>query len=463
VKKSPKMQAAIEGKTIPDQLKSAGMNYDEKLNQIADYVKLFFIQHDDPRLYYHNIDHTRDMAEKANLIATHYNLDAHDRFIVSASAWFHDVGYLVIEPPFHEMKGAEIADDFLRHAGVREDLILAIRQCILSTKMPQSPVTELEKIICDADLFHLGKNDFWERSKILRKETEALIGRKISGSEWRQKTIELMEKHEYHTDYCRELLGPTKMLNLEFLKKRQVEKLTEKAEEQARAEAEAQAPAEQPAVAIAAEIPENAVPLALPDPSGPKDKEKKEKKKKTKRPDRGVETMFRITAANQQRLSNQADNKAHIMISVNSIIISVALGLIVRKLDENRNLAIPTMILLLVNTITIIYSVLATRPKVPTSGLSGMITREQIENKGGNLLFFGDFFKMEWEDYKWGMGKMMGDREYLYGTMVRDVYLHGKVLARKFRLLQISYTIFMYGIAMSIIAYIISAIYVNIP
>jgi hypothetical protein len=253
------------------------------------------------------------------------------------------------------------------------------------------------------------------------------------------------------------------MLNLEFLKKRQVEKLTEKAEEQARAEAEAQAPAEQPAVAIAAETPENAVPLALPDPSGPKDKEKKEKKKKTKRPDRGVETMFRITAANQQRLSNQADNKAHIMISVNSIIISVALGLIVRKLDENRNLAIPTMILLLVNTITIIYSVLATRHKVPTAGLSGMITREQIENKGGNLLFFGDFFKMEWEDYKWGMGKMMGDREYLYGTMVRDVYLHGKVLARKFRLLQISYTIFMYGIAMSIIAYIISAIYVNIP
>ena len=119
------------------------------------------------------------------------------------------------------------------------------------------------------------------------------------------------------------------------------------------------------------------------------------------------------------------------MISVNSIIISVALGLIVRKLDENRNLAIPTMILLLVNTITIIYSVLATRPKVPTSGFSGMITREQIENKGGNLLFFGDFFKMQWEDYKWGMGKMMEDREYLYGTMVRDVYLHGKVLAEK--------------------------------
>lgn len=442
------------------------MNYDEKLKQIEDYVKLFFIQHEDSRLYYHNIDHTRDMAEKANLIATHYNLNAHDHFIVLASAWFHDVGYLVIEPPFHEMKGAEIADDFMRHAGVREEDILAIKQCILSTKMPQSPSNELENIVCDADLFHLGKNDFWERSKILRKEMEALTGRKMSGAEWRQRTIELMEKHEYHTEYCRELLGPAKALNLEFLKKRQVEKQNEKAEEEARAAADAQSQAlDQPSqpAATPTEIADNELPLALPDHKALKPKDKKEKKKKKERPDRGVETMFRITAANQQRLSNQADNKAHIMISVNSIIISVALGLIVRKLDENRNLAIPTMILLLVNTITIIYSVLATRPKVPTSGFAGMITRDQIEKKGGNLLFFGDFFKMEWEDYKWGMGKMMEDRDYLYGTMVRDVYLHGKVLAKKFRLLQISYTIFMYGIALSILAYIASAVYVNIP
>jgi len=425
------------------------MHYDEKLKQISDYVSLFFIQHHDPRLFYHNIEHTRDMADKAAQIAAHYGLDEHDRFVIAASAWFHDVGYLLVEPQVHELKSAEVAEAWLKQAGIREEDILTITQCILSTKMPQRPGTQLEKIICDADLYHLGKEDFWERSKLLRKEMEALTKKDISGADWRINTIALMESHHYHTDYCVELLNACKARNLEELKKRHEQKAQEKAQEQ-----------------IAKTESATVVPFNME--GGPRSEQavqkvKKPKNKKGKnQPERGVETMFRITAANQQRLSNQADNKAHIMISVNSIIISVALALIVRKLDENRNLTIPTLILLVMNTITIIYSVLATRPKVPTGGVSGMVTREEIDNQKGNLLFFGDFFKMDFEDYKYGMAKMMENRDYLYGTMVRDVYLHGKVLAKKFRLLQISYTIFMYGLALSIVAYAISIIYTNI-
>ena len=379
------------------------MHYDEKLKQISDYVTLFFVQHHDPRLFYHNIDHTRDMADKALQIATHYALDEHDRFIVASSALFHDVGYLLVEPQLHELKGAEVAEGWLKQAGVREEDILAITQAILSTKMPQNPSTQLEKIICDADLFHLGKEDFWERSKLLRKEMEALTQKDIGGADWRASTIALMEAHHYHTDYCVELLSACKAKNLAELINRHETKAQEKAQKQIME------------AASATVVPLNADGVTLTAQSAPKQKkEKKEKKGKgASRPERGVETMFRITAANQQRLSNQADNKAHIMISVNSIIISVALALIVRKLDENRNLAIPTLILLVMNTITIIYSILATRPKVPTGKISGMISREQIEKQQGNLLFFGDFFKMEFEDYKYGMQKMMENKDYL--------------------------------------------------
>ena len=427
------------------------MHYDEKLKQIADYVKLFFIQHDDTRLFYHNIEHTRDMAERATEIAAHYSLDEHDRFIVAASAWFHDVGYLVTEPQLHEIKGAEVAEEYLKSANIREEDILAIRQCILSTKMPQNPHTQLEKIICDADLYHLGKSDFWERSKMLRREMEALTQQEVSGAEWRKKTIALLEAHHYHTDYCRELLGPTKSLNLEELKKKHEEKLLAKASAQQNREQ---------GMTIATVVPISTD--TNPGIEGKELREKKPKKKKKEKPERGVETMFRITAANQQRLSNQADNKAHIMISVNSLIISAILAFIVRKLDEEtKKLVIPTIILLVVNTVTIIYSVLATRPKVPTGGSHGIVSREQIENKTGNLLFFGAFFRMNFDDYKWGMEKMMTDRDYLYGTLVKDVYTHGLVLAKKFRLLRISYTIFMYGIALSIIAYLLSVIFVQ--
>src|SRR6266702_2100258 len=127
--------------------------------------------------------------------------------------------------------------------------------------------------------------------------------------------------------------------------------------------------------------------------------------KKSKHHLRGVQTMFKNSSSNHQRLSVMADNKAFIMISVNSIIISVAIGLLIGKFVQNSNLVFPTILLLGVCVVTIIYSVLATRPNIP----SGTFTREQIENKTVNLLFFGSFYKMELKEFEYGIRKMMDD------------------------------------------------------
>ena len=164
--------------------------------------------------------------------------------------------------------------------------------------------------------------------------------------------------------------------------------------------------------------------------------------------------MFKSSSANHQRLSVMADNKAFIMISVNSIIISVAIGLIIGKFVLNPKLIIPTVFLLLANVVTIIYSVLATRPRI----MSGTFTREQVEKKTVNLLFFGSFYKMPFIDFEYGIRQMMDDSEFLYRSLIKDIYWQGRVLGRKFRLLRISYDIFMYGTALSVIAFIVSSL-----
>jgi len=133
----------------------------------------------------------------------------------------------------------------------------------------------------------------------------------------------------------------------------------------------------------------------------------------------------------------------------------VILGLLASTLRENQNLIIPTIILLTVNVGTIIFSVLATRPKIS----DGRFTREDVTNRSVNLLYFGSFYKMDFKEFDEGFKEMMDDRDFLYGTLSKDTYWQGKVLGRKFRLLRISYTIFLYGIVAAVIAFLTAVIF----
>jgi len=176
--------------------------------------------------------------------------------------------------------------------------------------------------------------------------------------------------------------------------------------------------------------------------------------KKKKHHLRGVQTMFKSSSSNHQRLSVMADNKASIMITVNSIMITVTIGLLLSKFALNFRVIIPTILLLIVNVVTIIYSVLATRPNIP----KGTFTREEVDSKKVNLLFFGSFYKMELSEFEYGIRQMMDDSEFLYGSLIKDIYWQGKVLGRKFKLLRIAYDVFMYGFALSVAAYLVAAL-----
>jgi len=149
-----------------------------------------------------------------------------------------------------------------------------------------------------------------------------------------------------------------------------------------------------------------------------------------------------------------ADRKAHIMITVNSIILSILISLLLRRLDTEPQFVLPAMLLLMVSLVTIVFSILATRPNIP----SGTFTLEQVEQKNVDLLFFGNYYKMGIKDYQEGMLKMMGDKEFLYGSLIKDLHSQGVVLGRKYRLLRISYSVFMYGLVIAVIAFALASV-----
>lgn len=391
------------------------------------YVTDIFQHKVNPEFVFHNLEHTEDVVEACSHMADYYQLNEEDRLVLLIAAWFHDVGYSGGKPEGHEEVSVQFATQFLHSRRIDENIIQRVTSCIQATRMPQSPVSLIEKILCDGDLFHLSTEDFRARNQLLKQEREHIVGQKIDKKEWRKGNIEFLEHHKYFTEYGQEFLEPKKAENLSLLhKKKESKKATE--------------PEETPVIfpySVSAE----------------------ESDKDAKNTERGVQTMFRTTSHNHLELSGMADSKAHILITVNSLILTVSVSLGSKMLysTEHEILRVPLAVLILTCLIAITCSILATRPSIS----SGKFTEEDIRNKKTNLLFFGNFHRMQLQDYQWGMNQMMRDKEYLYNTMMMDIYFLGVVLARKYRFLRIAYTVFMVGLIITVVAFGVAWIIMN--
>jgi len=401
------------------------MNYHALSNKVQQYVGTFYESHTNNMLLYHNSNHTENVVKAVEQIANHYQLNDRDFFVVTTAAWFHDLGHQIGEIIEHETKGAAIAETFLKDSGVDIEIIYEVKQCIMATQMPQKPTTLLEQIICDGDLFHFGTTDFKEIDKLMRKECALRSKKEIDKYEWRKNSIQLLQSHHYHTDYARLLLDSKKQENLKWLIKKNHEKSELFAEK------------------------------TLNTNTSTAELNKSSTENKVEKPTKGIETLLKVASSNHQRLSDMADRKAHIMISVNSIIISVVIALVIRKLETAHNLIIPTLMLLVGSMVAVIFSVLATRPKIP----SGYFSPEQLANRSVNLLFFGNFYKMAYDRYYEGMKLVMSDSEFLYASLIKDIYSQGIILGHKYKLLRISYTIFMFTLIVSVLAFAVSSIF----
>jgi predicted metal-dependent HD superfamily phosphohydrolase len=390
-----------------------------------EYVTNIFLNKVNKTFKYHNLEHTKGVVGACEKIAEYYQLQPEDRAALLIAAWFHDSGFSSGETYGHEAQSIKLATAFLQEHSADATMIEKISSCINATKMPQSPGSLIEQIICDADLAHLGTDDFSAKNELLRLELTDFSKEEISKKKWRKMNIAFLENHKYFTDYGRRKLQPVKEQHLDNLKNKIDESKKGKKDKKQ----------------------DEFLTVITDDLT--KDTEAKKKKEKDNQTERGISTVFRIMANNHASLSQMADSKANIMISVNAIILSLLISNLVRHLDDNQRLVWPTVMLVLSCVAAIIFAVLATRPNVS----EGTFTKEDIQNKKTNLLFFGNFHNMTLPDYDWAMKEMLGDRDYLYGSMVKDLYFLGVVLAKKYRYLRISYNIFMYGLILSMLTY----------
>jgi len=360
---------------------------------------------------YHNYTHTKRVFKSTKEIIENSKINVNDAEVVLLAALLHDTGYIKGSDN-HEEESVKIATKFLEEQNADDDLIKNVNKCIMATKFKDSPNSKLEEIIRDADSSHFGKKYFEEASEFLRKELELLGIKNYSPNEWLNENIRVLSKrHTYYTDYALKNWQKRKEKNLGKLiaaKKKRKSKL--KTEEL---------------------------------------KAKYKARYKDESPDRGVQSFYRTTLKNHIKLSDIADTKANILLSVNAIIISVVLANLISKLDTNPYLAMPTAVFTLFSVISMVLSIIATRPNVTR----GEFTKEDVKNKDVNLAFFGNFHRMSLPDFEWAINEMIKDKDYIYSALTKDLYFLGKVLDRKYRILRVTYTVFMAGIIISLLTF----------
>lgn len=381
------------------------------LDKAKNYVETLFKDKLSSVYFYHNFIHTAYTVNKAEEIMKNTPVSKEDQEKVLVALWFHDTGYIECAQN-HEERSVEIMKGFLQQENYQESYISDVEKLILATKITYEPQNLLEKIVKDADFSHFAGHDYNDISDCLRKEWELTNVKCFSNDEWNAGNLDMLKnKHHFYTDYAKENWEPLKKKNI-----KKIEKKLMKEEEKK-------------------------------DSSDNKSDNKKDKEKS----DRSVDTLFRVTLNNHTRLSDIADSKANILLSVNAIIISVCLSVLVPKLDapKNSHLILPSFILLLSSVLTIIFAILSTKPNVTKT----TFTSQDIANRKVNLLFFGNFQQMLFDDYHNAMKDLIKDRDYIYDSMVKDLYYLGKVLDRKYKLLSITYKIFMAGIIISVLSF----------
>lgn len=390
----------------------------EIVRKVSNYVFSLFKERLSKKLVYHNYKHTFEIVKEARELGEAYKLPDADIEALVLAAWFHDVGY-VDTYVGHEEKSIEMATTFLQEEGYPEDRIQVINDCILATQADHPPATLLQEILADADLANIGKDTFFANAELLRVEWEIFLNRFFTDAEWAQNQLDFLAGRSFKTEVAQERYGAQLAANVQEQRDR-LDKLSKKKKK--------------------------------------KDKKQRETLAQAKR---GIETMFRSTYDNHMTLSSIADNKANMMISLNAVILSVIITYVGAKssvlgteFTRNPILMVPVGTLLLTTIGSVVSAIMSAQPDVTSFN----IRPNKVKSKRVNLLFFGNFTKIPLEDFQSGMHDIMREKDALYNNMIIDIYYLGEVLSKKYRLLRISYTIFMFGLILTVLSFVIAIV-----
>lgn len=358
---------------------------------------------------FHNIKRTQEVVDAAEKLSNEEELNDGDKEVVLLAAWFLYTGFTSKEGDLAE-NSSTIARNFLESQEYPKVNIHRVEELIMDFHSNGEPQSSEGELLHDAVSYYYSTDDIVEKIELYRKEKSQLEQKEFPVRKWRNNFIkQLSGKHNYYTSYAKEEWSKGKNDNLKKLIKA-------------------------------------------------KKKDKKEFRKaeikvkmKDQSPQRGVQTLYRVTLRNHMKLSDIADTKANILLSVNAIIISLLLANLVPILDDPSNtyLLIPTSIFILFSIASMTLSVLATRPNVTKKE----IDVENLENEKINLLFFGNFEQIPIDKFIEAIKKTAETKDAIYEMLTMDLYYLGSVLSRKYRILRWTYSIFMIGIILSVISF----------
>lgn len=415
-------------------------------SSILDSVELFatrmITDEFSEKLVFHDIKHIYGVVQAIEEIGSAEKLSAEEMEITKIAGWFNFLGFRDLDS-FEKTNNkkslfkncmncsSQIARDYLQKKGHPKEKTNTIIEVMSSGGNGNFiPTSKLANVLSDATTAYLGQSKSRKNIELLYQEFLLTDTIEDSKSGFYQNAINYVNEHNYLTDYAKENFNSTKNKLVQKLEKRK--KALDQNED-----------------------------LVLKKELDISDAEFKKLKKNLKniqgRDDRGIQTMFRTTSKNHYTLNEMVDKKANIMISINAIIISVILGRIISHAETDVFFCIhnaPLIVLLLVSTASIFNAVLAIRP----AATHGEFTEEEIRNKKGNLLYFGNYHNMRQRDYEWGVLQMMNDSNYLYSTMIRDQYFLGQLLSKKYRFIRRSLGLFIVGFVLAVAAFLILGI-----
>ncbi len=365
------------------------------------------------KVVFHNFSHTQRIGEYAEIIGQHAGLTDEEMDLLKISVLFKDSGF-VNSYENHLEESVAIATKFLSENNVDQPAISRISELIRATRFPQQPKDKVAEVLCDADMMYITADDAIELFDLLYFERALVKPGSEKRATFEKNLTDLFSQHTYFTEYGQKILQPKK----EDTIKRICERIKHR---------------------------------KLID--GKKETPVKKKFEYT----RGVDTMFRITARNQINLNSIADNKSNILISVNAIIISIIITMLAGNIGNMSQDIVPILVLLVICLATIIIAILSTRPNI----INSEFTKEDLENMKVDLTFFGNFIKIDYDEYLNSLKEMMQDDEHLYSMLIKNQYSLGKILSKKFRLVRIAYNVFMFGIIFTVLVFLMNYLIVH--
>lgn len=371
------------------------------------YISQLFEKQLDDKYAYHNFEYTKNIKKSALAIGQKAGLDEVQLTNVALAALFHRSGNITTYWEYAK-ESQEIARDFLSKENYPKPQLDKVLQCIGLLDNEGKPSDRTEEVFLDAINSDLGQKNFPKRVKALQEEQAFFLNQKEAPLVWIKKQEQEIKSHEFHTKAAKKLFKKQAKDNRKKLKAKR--------------------------------------------------KRQEKKREKVERPLNGsseARMMFKTALRNHIDLTNIADNKANIMLSINAIIITLAMPLLAGFIVKQPTLIYPLSVLLITCVLTVIYATMATRP----IKMDGTLHTTDLSSGETNLFFFGNFYKIPLPKYQESIRTVIKNDNALETSIINDLYYLGLALGSKFKLLRTCYAVFMVGITLSVITFGVTLVF----